>query len=61
MYLLCTDLQKHNNQWLFAVPWGLKRTHGGILRGYPPLEAGLKGAQLLATFWNFCTASGCHF
>ena len=29
-------------------------TTGGILRGVSPLEAGFKGAQPLATFWNLC-------
>ena len=36
----------------FHRAWGLKRTHGGILRGCPPLEAGFEGAQPLTTFWN---------
>ena len=38
---------------VFRRTWGLKRTHGEILRGYP-LEAGFEGAEPLATFWNLC-------
>ena len=37
---------------VFRRAWGLKCTHGGILRGCPPLEVGFEGAQPLATFWN---------
>ena len=37
---------------VFRRAWGLKHTHGGILRGVSPLEAGFEGAQPPATFWN---------
>ena len=39
---------------VFRRTWGLKRTQRGDFKGrFAPLEAGFKGAQPLAPFWNF--------
>ena len=45
---------------VFRRAWGLKCTHGGILRGVSPLRRGSnrEGAQPLATFWTFARLQG---
>ena len=38
---------------VFRCAWGLKRTRGGILRGYPPWDGVQRGA-VPRHFWNLC-------